>query len=376
MKILYIRNKEDGYFKSFISSDIIIENNIYLLDLKNREFTDYNSGKVIHLLGKSKFYNRKIINYISRFIAALAFLIKFKHYSFDICHILNIKRENFWVIRFLKKRTKKIIITVYGRSTYLFRIKRFLFKFVYNNCDVFTFQNLNTLEEFHQYNPKIDTQKLVELLLPIEQIDYVKNLSSDDKSALYEKLNLKKDLIHISCSSTISAYDQHFKVINELSKIKNKEKVQLMFLLTYGGKKEYKQQVIEKIKHDLSEFEVGIFDRFLTSSDLASYRMCTDIYINMRTTDNIAGAILETLKAGSFLLSASWLKYNVLDKLGVYYKKVNTFSELAPEIDYHIEKFQELKSKYSQTNSSIIEQNCSHKAIIHQWVDLYNKLNR
>jgi hypothetical protein len=91
----------------------------------------------------------------------------------------------------------------------------------------------------------------------------------------------------------------------------------------------------------------------------------------MRTSDQMAGAILESLNEGAMLISADWLKYDALDKLGIYYKKVNGFNELARIIDESIEKLGEYKKEHSCRNADKIKEAFSVEVVMKKWEALY-----
>lgn len=372
MQLLYVRRKDDVFLKSFLQYLDKSKFEISILDLKNGEFRKYNEDTIEQLNKNSHF---RIINYVQRFITGIKFILKYRKSSFDIVHFLNIKRENFWLLPFFRKRSNKIIINVYGKSTFRSAIKRNLFRFFYKYTAKIVFTNYSVIEEFLSFNKNIDKNKIAHIFLPINQLREIHFIEENaSKKEYYDLFDLKEDLIHISCSSTIAAYDQHIKIIESLKRIKNKNKVELMFLLSYGGTALEKEKIIKTIHSELSDFKVKIIDKFLTDAEIAAYRMVTDIYINMRTSDQLAGAMIESLYSGALLLAGSWLNYEQLVNLGIYYKKVDNFNNLTACIDESIENLDEFKLKYSKSNSEKIKKEFRVDEVIRKWENFYTQL--
>lgn len=372
--ILYIRKKNDVFLQSFIRAFNNKEYQLYILDLMNGEFIDISSNTTDKLANFLHSQNR-VLNYLLRYLYGIIFIFKYYKFSVDVCHVLNLKRENFWLIPFFKKRSKKVIVTVYGRTTYLYFSKRVLFSFVYKYVDLLTFSNQALINEFLLSNRNNIKLKIERVIPPIANV--VK------RNDAFYNINLKKflfnhsiddELIKISCSSNLSSYDQHEKVIEAVSKIKNKGRVHLLFLLTYGGNEEKKNNIINKIKENLYDFKVSVFDTFLSNDDLATYRAATDIYINMRSIDQLAGAVIESLFEGALLISGSWLNYETFDRLGIYYKKVKNFEELTECLDLSIENISFYKDNYKKNNIEKIEKEFSLDLTLKKWSNLYDNL--
>lgn len=373
MKILYIDRKEDSYLVGFINNLDKFENEIFILDLKNYEYSCANTGAVTKLIKYNYCIPFKGINYFLRYFAALSFILKFGNSTWDVCHFLGIKRENFWLLPFFRKRVSRIIISIYGRSSFQNIMKRYLFRSFYKYSSLITFQNEATKKEFLDFNRNIGDSFCTLIQLPIDHFRHTSfSASIKDKIDAASKLNLINDRVRISCSSTIGSYDQHFKVINSLKKYGKSAKVQLLFLLTYGGSKGERDKIIEKIELELSEFDYQIFSESLSYEDILNYRLATDIFINMRSTDQIAGSVLESLAAGSFLLSAEWLNYQLLDTLDINYTKVKDFDHLVKLIDHAVETYPTFNITHGIKNSKIILEHFAVENIMRKWMVIYS----
>lgn len=368
-KILYVRKHNDVFLRNFINSLDLNYYNLLVLDLENGKFIDINNNITLKLGFTSK---NRIINYILRFINATKFIFQLKKQNIDIVHILNIKFENFWLIPIFKKRGVKVILTIYGRSTYTYKLKRLFFSMVYKYVDIITFSNQSLIDEFIGVYGDKYSNKTVRIIPPIVTID---DRRKEDVSSIlndfFRNRGIKNELIKISCSSTIASYDQHDKVIDSLRRINCSEKVQLLFLLTYGGSNAEKTRIISKIRNELNAFDVVVFDSFLTEEELLAYRMSTDIYVNMRTSDQLAGAVIESLYSGALLISGKWLNYGTFDDIGIYYKKVNDFKDLTSYIEESVKNFDFFKSNYRNNNINKISQEFSMEPVMKKWNRIY-----
>lgn len=370
-RILIIRTKNDVLLQTLLNNLDLNQFSIELLDLKNGELIDLNLNKIL-LLCKIEHINNRSFSYFLRYISGLVFVLKHLKQQYDVIHVINMKRENFWLFPFFRRHTNIFIVSVYGRSTYLYRTKRILFTPFMKYVDYFAFSNQALINEFSKYYPRVSRDKLLRIIMPVANISEKKNgVNERVLSNFCNKFGINRDLIKVSCSSTISSYDQHDKVIESVCKITNKDKLQLMFLLTYGGTENEKQIIISNIKSELHGFNYVIIDTFLTNEELAAYRKLTDIYINMRKSDQMAGAVIESLFEGALLLSASWLNYQTLDDIGVKYYKVPSFDNLQPMIDDKILSIQSFKQIYPNENRNKILKEFSLESTITKWTKLY-----
>lgn len=368
INILYVSNKDEIFLKGYVDSLNRDMYRVFILDLKHAAFIDVSSGKTKQILNV-RFTQNRVVRYFLRYVCAFLFLMRRTKEKYDVCHILNIKRENFWIIPFLKRQSKKVIVTVYGRSTYTYPSKRFLFSFVYKYVDKLAFSNQSLIDEFLLIYKQFDKTKTIRIIPPITSINRTKN--NEELVEFLEVNKIQKDLIKISCSSTIASYDQHDRIIESIRRIRNKDRVQLLFLLTYGGNDIERERIIEKIKGDLKDFNVVIFKSFLSNSELSAYRAVTDIYVNMRTSDQLAGAIIESLFEGALLISGAWLNYSTFDDIGIYYKKVRDFEALTTCIDESVENIMEFKDNYRIPNIEIVAKEFSLNVVMEKWKHIY-----
>lgn len=371
VRVLYVREQSDPFLITLINELSHDEYKVYILDLKNNQFIDKNNEKY-ETLSSIKNVKINLFNYLFRFIRGVCFLLKERNRKFDTIHILNVKRENFWLIPFFKKRSRLLYISVYGRSTFS-SSKRFLFKHVFHYVDMFLFSNSSLMMGFNEVYKKIPPSKLKNLTLPLRTLSENENISLATVNNFISKYDIKPNLLNISCSSTIASYDQHFKIIDSIAEVEKTDNLQLFFLLTYGGNVKERKEILEYIDKKLPHFNKIIFSEYLNENELKIYRSLTDVYINMRTTDQLAGAIIESLYNEALLISADWLDYRTLDDLEVFYKKIKNFLELTEVLNNIQAEFDIFKNQFSKSNKERILNFFSLQSVMKQYHKIYQK---
>jgi hypothetical protein len=93
--------------------------------------------------------------------------------------------------------------------------------------------------------------------------------------------------------------------------------------------------------------------------------------IHLPISDQLSATMLEYLYTGNYLITGQWLPYEMLDKEGVYYKRITSFEELSSVIEYYFRDTQSIKEKLV-SNESIILDFSSWDIIIKKWLAAYN----
>ncbi len=161
----------------------------------------------------------------------------------------------------------------------------------------------------------------------IDRYEEVKITKEKAKSAI----NLQSNYV-ITCGYNGYAGQNHFKVLAEVEKIKNRlpSNYILLLLLTYGCDAAY----VRKVKKfcDNRGLNYMILDSFLSDEDLLCTRFATDIFVHAQPTDNGAGSIYEFLLADAKMVNGSWVRYVQYEKEETPYFIYNSFEELGSTI--------------------------------------------
>lgn len=372
MKILIIRKETDVWYqrlKEFFNKEGY---QIDLLDMWTYSLDKQTTNEKITIFKKGILDKIPVFVLIKRLIAALLLLGKLEK-SYDVVHIFNIKRQNFWMIPKFRKLTKKLIVSVYGGTTYKLKTKRFFFSKIFKYIDYFTMANPYMMEEFLAVYGEIYRERTKVIPLPVAFLDVIDDvMSKESREESCQKLGIDKDKITILPTMTLYKNEHH---IDNFTQILNagldKTKVFFLFQLTYGGTEDYKGYVINFIKDKFKDYRYRIFDSFLSYDDLARLRICTDICLKIIEYDQLSSGMLESFYTGAIVITGSWLPYKQLKDMGVDYFEIDNIEEIGSKLHYAIDQFDELKKKNIE-HRKILNDEYNINSVINKWINLYN----
>lgn len=173
-----------------------------------------------------------------------------------------------------------------------------------------------------KFPPEEKLYRLIDKLLP--DINFLKPIFN-------AKLNIPeyKNLIVIGHNG--SKENNHIKILNQLANISDSLKEKCYFLLPFTYKKSkdgrYEKECISVLKSN--NLSGQILDRFLSWEDLALLKLCTKVYIHLPISDALSGSLLESIYAGSNVITGNWLPYSPFKEAGLKYYTINYFFELS-----------------------------------------------
>lgn len=166
-----------------------------------------------------------------------------------------------------------------------------------------------------------------------------------------QALNLcEKDRIIVMCGYNGCKEQQHLRIIDCLDIVKNK--IHIVFPMTYGGDDTYRQEVIDYCEKNGISFT--LLNHFLENEEWKKYIIATDIFIHMQLTDAFSACLSEQLLRGNVVINAEWIKYFDLEKAGAYYISAN-FDNLQTIVEDVLVDYNHY-CILSKTNKDIIEQ--------------------
>ena len=187
------------------------------------------------------------------------------------------------------------------------------------------------------------------------------------------KLGWKTDKLAIAIGYNASPKQQHISILDQFSDETMKEfvdKIQLIFPITYGGNKEYKQQLLSKIKQ--LPFAYYIYDAFLNDEQIAYLRKASDIMLQLQSTDQCSGSMLEHLYTNNVVITGNWLPYDSLKDNKLWFIEVSTIEELKGVIIDVIENYKDYSMK-TLYNTNVVMNLFSWDKNIEDWYELYMK---
>lgn len=189
------------------------------------------------------------------------------------------------------------------------------------------------------------------------------------------KNGIDEDKIVITIGYNASSKQNHSAIIKAMSRINPevKSKLHLIIPLTYGfnlDRNEYIKE-LSKLCSD-GRLAYSIIDKYIPEEEYFGILYSSDIKVNLRETDSMNTAMLESVFAGNIVINGAWHPYGILRRLGVYCREVENIDELEkliPEISENI--FTE-KSKASK-NPELIRSYFSSLNTAAQWEKLFDE---
>lgn len=305
---------------------------------------------------------------IIRIIICL-YLLRFKK-KYDILHV-QFLNDNIIYFNIFSRIAPKIIFSIWGSDFYRAKgVNLFFKKRVLKNADIVTFANEQTKDDFSKKISSKAEYKICRFgLLPL---DYLQNINST-KLESRNYLGLPKNKIIITIGYNLNPNQQHLMILQEIIKLKNSDYFKDIFLIlpiTYpNDKSRYKTTLIKFL--ELSELPYKIYETFLPETDSAHLRNCSDIMIQLQTSDQLSGAMQEYLYSENIVITGSWLPYKVLFDKGIKMISVNSISELSGVLNKTIENLDVIRNSVSE-NKNIILEFSSWDKNIRSWIEIYN----
>lgn len=147
------------------------------------------------------------------------------------------------------------------------------------------------------------------------------------------------------------------KVLGKLKELHEsiKEKIKLLIPMQYGECSDQYQSSVYALANQIG-IESEIITEYYTGDQVAVFAKATDIFINSQTTDSLSAAVVEHLYAGTVMLSASWLPYEYLDNLGVYYEIFSDFEVLITKLTEIVTDIGNFRNKAYGNHAAMLNQ--------------------
>ncbi len=366
-KVLILSNSDMIFHKEL--EENLIEKNIKVRRIVINNLCVLNNKFII----KYKFAS-KIISILKWLKAFFLLLLA----DADVINLHYVDAKSSLILYFLSFFTKKkIILNFYGSDFYRkndsYKLK--LEKTI-NKAYRIIFTNGVTKDEFDSFFNYKYSNKLFVIRFGLKNLEVIKEMmGSYEKSQLKEQIGISPEKIVVTCGYGSIQEHQHEKIIEQLDKLDGniRNKCLFLFPMTYGTGKELR---IKKVNNTLSKsnLEYKILDQYLEGKDLGSVRLCTDIMINLQTTDQLSGSMQEHIYAGNYIIAGGWLPYDIFIELGINSMfRIASFAELNKKlIDLILKIEEEHYQNGNEINQEIIWKLSSWEANINKWIDSFN----
>lgn len=265
-----------------------------------------------------------------------------KHY--DIVNIHYPRSAYYYILPEIRKMTDNLVLSPWGSDVYRINNKqRKQLQKIYNAADYVTGRGDRFTKDFMTIF-HIPQDKFVFAGMGSETIDYiVEHKNEIDTNEAKRRLGIE-DYYTISCGYNATPAQQHLKIVEAISHIKEQlpQKLILLFPVTYPKNIEYLSQVKKAVEEN--DIQAIFYDKYLDLETLFVVRQATDMFIHVQTTDANNASLKEYLLCEKNCINGAWLKYpdveshnykpyhsvSSIDSLDAAILKA--FSEGAPEI--------------------------------------------
>lgn len=368
-KIIFASREDDPYTKDLIQV-ASLQNDVYLMDLVNYQFISYSKKTKIHLSKVNLFFKNYILIRIFFGILFAIYILLFKIEKDSILHILYLKIDYVLLTKIIKFKFKKIIISIYGDDFYSSKFTRKYGKKLLEYSNVITFNNIYRMKLFQRYYGEPIASRAILQYYLYSFVTLIDNITKTlTKNDIKDELKLPKDKTIIMLGTNGVIEQQHQRVIEIVSQY-SKDQIYFIIPLTYGCNHDYKNEIELLCKEKLDNNWVILSD-YLTSEDLAKYRVITDILIQFQVKDSLSGAMLQALYSNTFVILPNNLKYPDLEKLNIFIYRAKSIINILDGIEmYHTGTDHKLIEKNKKNLNTILNWNL----LSNQWLNLYKQM--
>lgn len=374
-----VRNLKDNCEsnKIFEKPNILIIRSLYSVYISEymKNLYDRLKYKPDLLTFDEKYQSLKNIDVINELIVTTDeqdFIKKIQKLKFyDVIHIHYVTPLFAKYAKQLKSKCEKLIVTIWGSDYYRsdYQVRQ-LQKILYDEADLITFDNEETMEDFIKFYGNNFINKTTVNRFGLTALEYIDKIRNINKEILKEQYEIPKNSIVVTCGYNATKAHNHIQIIQELNKIKEKLPNNLFFIfpMTYGKEQEY----IIEVKELLNKcgFKYKILEDFMNFDEVALYTKITDIMIQVQTTDTLSASMQEQIYSGNIVITGEWLPYKILENKKIFFIKVNKFDELGNKLIEIINNLEYYKEK-CKDNPEKIYKLSSWNETIYSWYNSY-----
>jgi len=321
--------------------------------------------KYFHSETLERIYSRKMNDFFSKF---------------DIIHMHYLAPGFLSSLKYVDKK-KKIILSVWGSDLFqMSGVKDYSSQLeAIDRADIITMYTIEVREVFlskfgRQYSEKI---RLAPFGQPEKIFDSIDSkLNPETKKEFRNKYNIGVDKIIITIGYNASSKQNHIDILKNLNLTDTeiKKKIHAVIPMTYGLQYE-KDDYLQKVKNACSACDFGttMLTDYMSDEDWIKAAAASDIKLNLRETDCMNGAMIESLYAGNIVVNGAWLPYGTLRRRGVHFTELEKVDDIKETIPRLINNFEKEKQK-SADNALAIKNFISYENAIKNWVKIYDEL--
>lgn len=291
---------------------------------------------------------------------------------YDVMQLLWIETEWAYFYQYIRVKTKRLNLNVGGSDFYCAVAAERDYKNNLISCsDKITAETLDTIQNFISYYGENVSNKVSLLPFGIEVLDFIKNSKDISKNVIKEKYHMPRNKIVVTCGHNARDSHQHIGIIKAVNQLptKIKEQVVCVIPMTYPqGCDEY----ISSVKRILEEtdLEYVILTDFMDFQAMAEYALISDIMIHVQVADQLSSTMLEEMYTGSIVIAGSWLPYQSLHDMGIFFLDVDKVTDVTLSLENVVTNIKEYKKK-CVGNKEIVWKHSSWDELAPRWHALW-----
>ncbi len=132
---------------------------------------------------------------------------------------------------------------------------------------------------------------------------------------------------------------------------------------------DYRKEVCDRLQN--VGFDSVVLTEFMDFQSMSEYALISDIMIHVQTTDQLSSTMLEEMYAGSVVIAGSWLPYQSLHEMGIYFLDVDTIPDVTVVLEEVVQNLDSYKEK-CKGNSEIVWNYSSWDVLATKWRALWD----
>lgn len=328
----------------------------------------YNLDKSVALLKASENKKKSLVKMI-RAALGVGKIVK----NVDVVHYHYIDSTIALLSNFILPLSRKRTFATFWGSDFYKSTKKasYIRQRLLKKATVIGFTNHLTQKAFDTLHPKF-SNKTITIRFGLIPMDDIKRLVSEDVLKMKQALHLPATQKIICLGTNASANQNHEQIIDTMIQSLALLRDQVHFLVPLGYPKNA-QLYTEKLKAKIPEEWKSSFTfdtQFYSGKNLAAYRACIDVLIQLQTTDQFSGAMQEVLASGGDVITGAWLPYDLLKEEKVHFYQIEDFEALPGMLRLVLKH--PITPEAAKHNSFVINRLSHWDEVILEWVNLYH----
>lgn len=291
---------------------------------------------------------------------------------YDAIQVLWIDREWSYFYRLIRKKAVRLNLNIGGSDFYRSgQTERDFKRRLIASADCIIGQTEGMVRGFSEYYGQDAEGKMCLLPYGVEVLDWINSVKKISKEKLRTKYGIVQDRIIVTCGHNAGRAHQHIELLDALKRLPKhiKERIICVFPMTYPKGAELYIDEIRSLL-ETSDLEHLILTEFMDFQKMAEYARISDIMIHVQTTDQLSSTMLEEMYAGSVIIAGSWLPYESLHELGLYFLDADKISDVTDILEDVVMNIREYKQKCKE-NSKIVWNHSSWERLAPKWYGLW-----